>query len=131
MRSVFFHGLVAGALSSLAAIIYCNAYTNALAVNFSQIINPVSMAGSSIVGCLLASLGFFVFSRKVKKKPDVWFNVIFTVLTFASCAGPFATRLPLNISAPELFIGLVMPMHFFPQLFWMSTKPLFSYGRTK
>jgi len=39
--------------------------------------------------------------------------------------GPIAVRLPTNIDTPELFPGMVIPMHFFPALAWFTLKPLF------
>lgn len=125
MKRVFYHGIVSGALAAIAAIVYNYAYSQALAVNFSRIVNNISIAGVNIAGCLIASLGYYIIGLKVTKHTDVVFNIVFMVLTFASCAGPFAAQLPTSIQSPELFIGLTIPMHFFPQLFWLVSKPLF------
>jgi hypothetical protein len=127
MRTALFHGLVSAALAALASIAYMNVYAGALAVDYSMVANPVGIAASCLIGGLLASLGYHFFRKWVKGHTDVWFNALFTVLTFASFAGVFAATLPLTVKAPELFIGMVIPMHLFPQLFWLVSKPLFTY----
>lgn len=125
MKKPFIHGISTGALAAIAAIIYNNAYTNALVVDFSKIINLGGLIGSSLFGGIIASLGYFAFQKWIKNYTDVIFNIIFVILTFASLIGSFATNLPTDIEAPELFIGLSVPMHFFPIIFWLATKPLF------
>jgi predicted membrane channel-forming protein YqfA (hemolysin III family) len=126
MKNTFWHGIVAGVLAGLAAFVYNYAYSEALLVNFSKVINPIAIFGSSIFGCVLAALGYHFFSKWVHTHTDAWFNIIFLILTFASLAGSFAANLPSDIETPELFAGLSVPMHFFPVLFWLATKPLFS-----
>ncbi len=127
MKKVFIHGTVAGVTSATVAIIYNISYSNALFVDFSKVVNPVSITSANIFGCLLASLGYYFFAKKVTRHTDVWFNIIFLLLSFASFASPFATHLPLDIQSPELFPGLAIPMHIFPVLLWIATKPLFDY----
>lgn len=125
MKTHFFHGLVAGVLSGLAAYVYNTAYSAALLVDFSAVMNTPSILGSSIFGCVLASLGYYFFSKWVQLGRDVWFNAIFLVLTFATFVGSFAANLPEDLESPELFPGLSIPMHLFPMLFWLAVKPLF------
>lgn len=55
-----------------------------------------------------------------------WLNVVIAILSFASIIGPIGMSLPLSIEYPELFPGLVVPMHFFPALAFMAIYPLFS-----
>jgi hypothetical protein len=126
MKKVLLHGLTAGIFAAIASIVYNYAYTKAMWVDFSSIINTFSIIGSTLFGTMLAALGYHFFSKLVKKGTDVWFNIIFLVLSFASFAGSFATELPLEIESPELFPGLSVPMHLFPVLFWLATKPLFN-----
>lgn len=125
MKKVLLHGLTAGVFAGIVGIIYNYAYTQAMWIDFSSIINPVSIIGASLFGTILAALGHHFFSKLVKKGTDVWFNIIFLVLSFASFVGSFATELPLDVESPELFPGLSVPMHLFPILFWLATKPLF------
>jgi predicted membrane channel-forming protein YqfA (hemolysin III family) len=126
MKNTFLHGTVAGISAGLAAFVYNYAYSVALLVDFSKVINPVAIFGSSIFGCVLASGGYHFFSKWVRSNTDVWFNTIFLGLTFASFVSPFAANLPTDIETPELFAGLTVPMHIFPVLFWLATKPLFN-----
>lgn len=126
MRNAILHGLVTAALAALAAIIFANVYSAALAVDFSMVANPVGIIASCTIGGLLASLGYHFFRKWVKRGTDGWFNAIFTVLTFASIGPVFGATLPLTVEAPELFVGMVAPMHLFPQLFWLVSKPFFS-----
>lgn len=128
MRQLFFQGLMAGILAGMASFVYQYMYTEALLVDFSAVITPPALFASSIFGSLLASVGYWALSKWVRNSTDVWFNIIFLLLTFASLAGSFAASLPPDIESPELFPGLSVPMHLFPILFWLAVKPLF---RTK
>ncbi|MBL8001020.1 MAG: hypothetical protein JNL05_03575 [Flavobacteriales bacterium] len=125
MRTHLIHAVVAGVLAAIAAIIYLQVYSAALAVDFSSVANPMGAAFSTLIGVLLAGLGRHFWGRWVKRGTEVSFNAIFTVLTFASIAPVFGMTLPLTVEAPELFIGMVVPTHLFPQLFWHVSSPLF------
>ena len=125
MKTVFFHGILAGVLAAIASVVYNNVYTAALVVDFSKVVNIGGIIGTSIFGCVLASFGYHFFSKMVRSNTDVWFNTVFLVLTYASCVGPFSASLPMDIQSPELFLGLTIPMHFFPIMFWLAVKPLF------
>ena len=125
MRPVFFQGLLAGILAGLASFVYQNVYNAALLVDFSTVTSPLALFASSVMGSVMASLGYWLFSKWVRVNTDVWFNLIFLALTFATLAGSFAASLPPDIESPELFPGLSVPMHFFPILFWLAVKPLF------
>jgi hypothetical protein len=125
MKKVFFHGILAGLLATSCAMMYNQIYSEALLVDFSKIINAISIAGATFFACLLASLAYYFFSQKIKRNADLWFNIIFLLITFASFLSPFSISLPFEIESPELFIGLSIPLHLFPVLFWLATKPLF------
>lgn len=125
MRIHLIHAMVAGVLAAVAAIIYIQVYSAALAVDFSSVANPLGAASSTIIGLLIAGLGRHFWGRWVKRGTEVSFNAIFTVLTFASIAPVFGMTLPLSVEAPELFIGMIVPTHLFPQLFWHASAPLF------
>lgn len=100
-------------------------YSAALAVDFSSVAGPMAATASILVGTLLAGLGHHFWSKWVKRNTEVSFNAIFTVLTFASIPPVFGMTLPLDVQAPELFSGLIVPTHLFPQLFWHVSAPLF------
>ncbi|MBK9760723.1 MAG: hypothetical protein IPO90_12305 [Flavobacteriales bacterium] len=127
MRVALFHGLLTATVAALVSILYMNVYSEALAVDFSAVVNVVGIIAACLIGGLLPSLGFYFFSDRVSTRTDLWFNAIFTFLTFASCVPVFGLQLPLTVKAPELFIGMVIPMHFFPLLFWLVSRPLFAY----
>ena len=52
-------------------------------------------------------------------------NLVIAVLSFASIISPISMSLPLDIESPELFPGLVVPMHFFPALAFFAISPFF------
>jgi hypothetical protein len=126
MKKNLLHGATAGLLSGIACIIYNNVYSQALLVNYSKVVNATGLLITCIAGCTVASLGYYYLLRIAKNKTETIFNSIFLVLTFASFIGPFAATLPNDTEAPELFIGLTIPMHLFPIIFWLATKPLFN-----
>ena len=122
MKKAIIHGLISGGASSVAAIIYNIVYSYLLAVDFSKIVNIAALISVNVFAAMAASLAYLFFSKK-SKSPDVWFNIFFLFLTFASFLIPFFKRLPLDLEAPELFIGLAIPMHLFPLVFWLVSKP--------
>ena len=125
MKVTFYHGLTAGFFTAAACLVYNSVYTGAFATDFSSLINSVGIIGASFFSCLLASVGYYFFAKFVQRQTDVWFNILFLSISFASFVPLFAINLPLELSMPELFIGLTAPMHLFPALFWLATKPLF------
>jgi len=130
MQKIFLHGLAAGLISAIACLFYSELYSSALNVNFSEVINIFTVMGTCLIGCLLAATGYLILSAKVKTQTtlEVIFNIIFVFLTFLSCIYPFSVKLPLTIDFPELFPGLVIPMHFFPVLFWIALNPVFKHS---
>ena len=92
MKHLFLHGLFAGVMAGLAAFVYNYMYCGALLVDFSKVINPLAMFGASIFGTVLASVGYFFWSKWIKNAriADTIFNIIFLVLSFASFLGVFA-----------------------------------------
>ncbi len=131
MKNVLIHGVVAGILSGIACIAYNSIYTKAMLVDFSKVFQTPAIIGSCVIGCMLASLGYYFLTRFLNKPGQIIFNLLFVILSFASIAGPFAAQLPLDVESPELFAGLTVPMHFFPALMWFATFPLFKYNTLK
>ena len=125
MKKVLSHGITAGLLAAIAAIVYNIIYCQAMEVNFSSVVNPFSIAGASIFSCLLASVGYFLFAKWVSRGTDVWFNIIFLIISFATFFSVFDFTLPMTVQSSELFPGLTIPMHLMPVLFWIAAKPLF------
>lgn len=130
MKKLLIHGVLAGLLSGIAGIIYLNIYINAFGVDYSQIINIGAIMGSSIIGCILMTLGYGALAKFNKQNLEGWLNVIIAVLSFASIIGPIGMSLPLDIEFPELFPGLVVPMHFFPALAFFAIYPFFKQKKS-
>ncbi len=118
-------GVVAGMLAGVASLVYARVYHSSLGGEFSKVVKAAGIMASSVFGTVLAALGYWILNKWLKGKGEIVFNFLFVILSFASILGPFATKLPLDIEAPELFPGLVIPMHFFPVLAWHTLKPLF------
>jgi len=124
-KKIFYHGISAGILSAVACIIYNRIYFFATEVDFSKVINIPAITGINLFACMLAVAGYWAFKRLLKKNTDIFFNLTFTILSFASVLYPISVSLPLDIKFPELFPGLTVPMHFFPALAWFTVRPLF------
>jgi uncharacterized membrane protein len=125
MKQTLYHGAVSGLLAGLAASIFNEAYCQALIVDFTSVFTWLNLLAVCVFSCVLASLGYFFFAKWVKKGTDSWFNAIFLIISFITFLLPFSSELPMEIESPELFPGLTLPMHLFPILFWLATKPLF------
>ena len=124
-KKLFLLGGVSGLLAGILSLTYSKVYSHYLGVDFSTVATPVRMIVASVVGGLLAALGYMLLHRLLGRKTEAVFNLLFTTLSIASILGPIATKLPLELQSPELFPWLVMPMHLFPVLGWMTLRPLF------
>ena len=118
-------GAASGILAGIASIIYQKVYAATLGTDFATIAKPVGIIASSLIGGLIAAVGFWLLDKWLKSRGEIVFNLVFTILSFASILPALAFRLPVDIEMPELFPGLVIPMHFFPALAWFTLKPLF------
>jgi len=118
-------GIVSGLLAGVTALVYARVYHSALGADFSKVAWPVRIVAASLFGGVLAAIGYWILDWKLKDKGEIVFNFLFSLLSFASLLAPFGAKLPLDIEAPELFPGMVIPMHFFPALAWYTIKPLF------
>jgi membrane protease YdiL (CAAX protease family) len=124
-KRVFFHGLVAGVLAAIAAIIYNRIYFFATEADFSKILNTASMIGLSLVICMIATFVNYSLVKWLRQKGEIVFNFLFSIISFACVMFPISISLPLDIKMPELFPGLAVPMVFFPVIAWLTIKPLF------
>lgn len=124
-KRVFFHGLVAGILAAIAAIIYNRIYFFATEADFSKIINTASMIGLSLIICMIATFVNYGLVKWLRQKGEIIFNFLFSIFSFACVMFPISISLPLDIKTPELFPGLAVPMVFFPVIAWLTIKPLF------
>ena len=119
--------LLSGLLAGLASYLYGSIFQEALLVDYSQVINPLSIFLSCIVGTVLATLGFTLLKRLFPKAGESIFGILFALVSFISIAGVFAAKLPDNDdeSFYYLIYGFAIPMHFFPFMIWFSLKPMF------
>lgn len=125
MKKTLIHGLLAGFLAGITAVAYNYMFCHILSVDFSKLVNPKTLMLSCVIGTLFAAFGYHTFEIVVKKNADFWFNLIFILLSFLSFLGPIRTQLTTDMPSHELFLGLTQPLHMFPVVFWMATKPLF------
>jgi hypothetical protein len=125
VKKIFIQGIFAGVLSAIASIIYFNIYQTTLGTSFDKIINMGAIVGASVFGCMLMSVGYFLLLKLRKENFRGILNLLILVVSFASIISPISISLPLDIEAPELFIGLVVPMHFFPALAFFAIEPFF------
>ena len=125
-RKHFYHGLLSGIMAALAAIIYSRIHFFATQADFSAIINPGTMISLSLIACMLISIGYYFFTRLITGKRNIAYNLLISILSFASIIIPISISLPLSVKNPELFPGLAVPMVFFPVISWYTFKPLFN-----
>lgn len=130
-RSLFL-AIAAGILATVACLILQYAYKVATDSDFSLLIPWWKYLASCMVGCILASLGFFAIMKVMPKNGEIIFNFLFAALSFASIAMPikymeFNTE---NMSEQASWaLGYVqvfaITLHFFPIISWFTLKPLF------
>ena len=118
-------GLISGVLAGIAALIYQKVYSSSVGADFSNIAKPVGIMISNVVGCIIAAVGYWILNKWLKEKTEIVFNFIFVILSFASIIPAIGAKLPLDVNSPELFPGLVIPMHFFPALAFFTIETLF------
>ncbi len=125
MKKTFLHGIVSGIMAAVAAIIYSGIYQNAEGTDFHKLINIGSMTGASLFGCMLMAIGYYLLERFNKENLKGLFNIVIVVISFVSIINPIGMTLPLDIKNPEMFPGLVVPMHFMPALAFLCLVPFF------
>ena len=118
-------GIISGLLAGIAGVVYARVYYTVNEADFSKVASTIRILASSLFGGVLAAIGYTIADRLLKAKGEIVFNFLFTLLSFASLLAPISFKLPLDIQTPELFPGMVIPMHFFPALGWYTLKPLF------
>jgi len=122
----FLQGILASILSAVAGIIYQHIYYFANEVDFSKVFSTARIVGFSVLVCMLAVFLNHILGRIFKKRGEIIFNFLFSILSFACVMIPISITLPLNVQFPELFPGLAVPMVFFPVIAWFTINPLFT-----
>jgi len=125
MKSYLLHGVVAGILSALTSVIFLNVYKILYFVDYSLVINTGSIIGASIIGCVFMAIGYFLLEKIKKDNLIGGLNLVFIIVSFISIFPPMTMSLPYEVEFPELFPGLVIPMHFFPIMFFLGIAPFF------
>jgi len=122
-------GIISGLLAGLAGLIYAHLYYSINEADFSKVASSIRIIAGSVAGGVLAAIGFTALHKWLKDNGEIVFNLLFTILSFASLLTPISYKLPTTLETPELFPGMVIPMHFFPALAWYTLKPLFIQQR--
>jgi len=122
-------GIVSGLLAGIAGLIYAHLYYSINEADFSKVAPTIRIIASSLAGGVLAAIGFTILNKWLKRNGEIVFNLLFSIISFASLLMPIAYKLPTSLETPELFPGMVIPMHFFPALAWFTLKPLFIRGK--
>jgi hypothetical protein len=125
MKKHLIHGSVAGALAAVASIIFLNIYKQLYLVDFSTVIDEVAIISSSIIGCVLMAVGYIILDKIKKQNLYGAMNILIMVLSFLSIVPVMGMTLPLEVEFPELFPGMVVPMHFFPAVTFFGLTPFF------
>lgn len=125
IKKSLFLGAVSGILAGIASVIYQKVYAASLGADFAGIAKPFNIIITTVIGGLIAAVGYWLLDKWLKNKGEIVFNLAFSIFSFVSILPALAFKLPLTIDTPELFPGLVIPMHFFPALAWLTLKPLF------
>ncbi len=94
-------------------------------IDFSNIVNIISIFVSGTIGSTLAAVGYALFTRLLKNNTDRVFNPAYVIFCIFTIVSPFAFKLSLTVQAPELFPGMAVPVHLFPPLTWLTLRPFF------
>lgn len=125
IAKTFFIAIASSIISIAMSLVYNKLYFDSLGADFSLVVTPIGIISACLIGGLLLAWGNFFALKLFKSKGQIIFNLSAGVLSFASLIGVFATTLPLEIEFPEMFPGLVSPMHFFPVMAHLALLPLF------
>lgn len=124
-RQTYIMGIAGSLLSSLASIIYLNVYKEALVVDFSNVVGTTNIIAACSFGCLLMAVCYKLAINWKGTKTIGSLNIAFSVFSFATIAGVIGFNMPVETESPELFPGMIIPMHFFPVLSVLTILPLF------
>lgn len=129
-KQILLHGILSSAFASIAGVIYFEIYQYLMLTEFNPVVNWGSIIGASTLGCLLMTLGYWGLMKFQLIRFRGWLNILYATLSFASIIGAMDASLPLDIDFPELFPGLVVPMHFFPALAFFTFQPFLKHTNT-
>lgn len=125
LKQISIHVLISALLAIVASLIYNLIYSSAFELNFGSVLTIGGIIGSTLIGCTLMGMGYYVGYKWKGEKSIPWINILISVLSFASIVGVLGIQLPLTMESPEMFPGLAIPMHFFPALAFFTISPFF------
>jgi hypothetical protein len=128
-KKTFTLGSIATVLSAVACTIYAKIYSEAFYVDFGKVIGLSNIVSTCAIACFLMGVGYHLAIKWKGEKKIAWLNVIYSLVSFASIAGVLGFNLPLDIESPEMFPGMVIPMHFFPVLALLTIYPFFKTNK--
>jgi hypothetical protein len=123
-------GISAAILSGSICMFYNRMHQEASATDYTEVLNVYGMYGASMIGCVLAALGYWILTLISSKWVDIIHNSIFLAISMASFYPVFSFTFPEGSELdPALFLSLAAPMHFVPMLAWLMLKPLFEHNK--
>lgn len=96
MRTHLFHAIVSGLIAGAAGIVYNKVYSELLWVDFLAVINPISILGACLVGCISASLGYYALSLACLSNEDL---IQFST-SYSCCSHSLQCRFLLGLNYP-------------------------------
>jgi hypothetical protein len=124
-KRIFLQAVLASILAALAGIIYNRIYYFSTEADFSEVLNTTRIISLSVLTSMVAAFLNYFLIRLLKRRGEIVFNFLFSIVSFAAVMIPISISLPLNVKSPELFPGLAVPMVFFPVIAWYTVAPLF------
>ena len=127
-------GVTAGLLSGVACLVFASIYKNAMFVDFSPVVSATNYFGSTLFGCILASLGYVGLRKVSSRFGEIIFNLLFAIISFATIIFPL--KYMAYMFPPELdiegidemtsyFQPFAITLHLVPALVWFTLKPIF------
>lgn len=114
-------------LAAIACAVYNRIYSEAFYVDFGKVIGLSDIIAACAISCFLMASAYTIGFNWKGEQTIRWLNILFSVLSFISIIGVLGYNLPLDIEFPEMFPGLVIPMHFFPVLSFLTIYPFYSF----
>jgi hypothetical protein len=124
-KKIFLQAVLASILAAVAGIIYNRIYYFSTEADFSAVLNTGRIIALSVLISMVAAFLNYFLIRLLKRRGEIVFNFLFSIVSFAAVMIPISVSLPLNVKSPELFPGLAVPMVFFPAVAWYTVNPFF------
>ena len=124
-KRIFLQAVLASILAALAGIIYNRIYYFSTEADFTAVLDTRRIIALSVLISMVAAFLNYFLMRLLKRRGEIVFNLLFSIVSFAAVMIPISISLPLNVKSPELFPGLAVPMVFFPVVAWYTVDPFF------